>query len=338
MRILFLILLIPSRVLAQEPQFTFEQDIPFRTASGNLSMPLAGGLNAVQFNTMDVNGDGQEDAVVWDRMGRCIKVFLKTSAGYRFSPDHEKLFPRTLSSWLLVRDFNGDGKKDLFTGDPLGMRAYVNISGTTGPVLFRRYHPGFPILTKGFTSSINLKLNENDVPAIDDLDGDGDLDILAANFTGNGFIEYHRNLSVERTGRTDSLQLERVTQAWGNIRECDCGLFTFTIECPPSSGRTKHAGGKALLTIDADEDGDKDEPLARPRPRGTIRRRLQFRHVRRLAGLKRGKPLTGFPSAGILRKPRPVRARFPSPTQAARFRRLRRDLRRAQVLRWGSAR
>jgi len=257
-RILLLSLLIPLALYSQESLFRIEQEIPFRNSSGKLTMPLAGGLNAVQFNTMDVNGDGQEDAVIWDRMGKCVKVFIRTSTGYRFSPDHEKFFPRALSAWLIIRDFNGDGKKDLFTGDPLGMRAYVNTTPAGGTVSFRRYHPGFPILTKGFTSSINLKVNENDVPAIDDLDGDGDLDILAANFTGNGYIEYHRNLSVERTGSADSLQLERVTQAWGNIRECDCGLFAFQSDCPPSPGRQSHAGGKSLLVFDEDGDGDKD--------------------------------------------------------------------------------
>ena len=260
MRILFLLLLlIAIRMSAQPALFRIDQEIPFTLQDQQLKLALAGGLNAVQVNSMDADGDGREDLVLWDRMGKCVKVFLKLpGGGYRFSPDHEKFFPRALSSWLLIRDLNNDGKKDLFTGDPLGMRAYVNITRPGGPPAFRRYHPGFPILTKGFTSNINLKVNENDVPAIDDLDGDGDLDILAANFTGNGFIEYHRNLSVERTDRADSLQFERITQAWGNIRECDCGSFVFTGECPPNAGRMAHAGGKVLLTYDEDQDGDRD--------------------------------------------------------------------------------
>jgi len=259
-RILFFLpLLMTMSLLAQPALYRVEQEISFQVQGKELKMPLSGGINAAQPNTMDANGDGRQDLVIWDRMGKCVKVFLKQADGsYRFSPDHEKFFPRALSSWLLVRDLNGDGKKDLFTGDPLGMRAYVNITAGGGPLRFRRYHPGFPILTKGFTSSINLKVNESDVPAIDDIDGDGDLDFLSANFTGNGFIEYHRNLSIERTGRADSLQLERVTQAFGNIRECDCGVFVFSGDCPPSAGRRSHAGGKVLLTFDADQDGDRD--------------------------------------------------------------------------------
>ena len=259
-RILFLLpLVITASLSAQPVRFRVEQEMSFQIQGRELKMPLAGGLNAVQPNTLDANGDGREDLIIWDRMGKVVKVFLKqTDGSYRFSPDHEKFFPRGISSWLLVRDLNADGKKDLFTGDPLGMRAYVNTSPTGGQLAFRPYHPGSPILTKGFTSNINLKVNESDVPAIDDLDGDGDLDILAANFTGNGFIEYHKNLSIERTGKADSLQLERITQAFGNIRECDCGVFVFSGDCPPSVGRISHAGGKALLTFDADQDGDRD--------------------------------------------------------------------------------
>jgi hypothetical protein len=50
----------------------------------------------------------------------------------------------------------------------------------------------------------------------------------------------------------------RVTQTFGNLEECDCNLFAFG-GAPCNSipgGRTEHAGGKAMLTIDTDGDGD----------------------------------------------------------------------------------
>jgi hypothetical protein len=50
---------------------------------------------------------------------------------------------------------------------------------------------------------------------------------------------------------------ERQTQRWGDWQECDCGVFAFGTTCP-SGGRTQHTGGKALLALDVDNDGDQD--------------------------------------------------------------------------------
>ena len=47
-------------------QYTIVQD-----QNGNiLSQPWAGGLNAAQFNRMDLNGDGIEDLVLFDRTAK----------------------------------------------------------------------------------------------------------------------------------------------------------------------------------------------------------------------------------------------------------------------------
>jgi len=45
-------------------------------------------------------------------------------------------------------------------------------------------HNGGPVLTIGFNGPINLKVNLTDLPAIDDVDGDGDLDVLNTRFVG----------------------------------------------------------------------------------------------------------------------------------------------------------
>ena len=124
---------------------------------------------------------------------------------------------------------------------------------------WRKFNPGFPILTIGFSGNINLQVNGTDIPAIDDVDGDGDLDVLDARFVGIGSIEWHKNMSIENTGTCDSLQLQRVTQTWGNFEECNCGKYIFgTGVCSQFGGRVEHAAGKSILTIDLDNDGDRD--------------------------------------------------------------------------------
>jgi uncharacterized protein (DUF2141 family) len=242
-------------------QFTYEwhPDIKVEQHGNTLQLPWAGGLNSVQVNTLDLNGDKTEDLVLFDRTANKILTFLRVQNQYQYAPQYEEMFPAAVTQWLLLRDLNCDGKKDIFTSDPFGMVAFVNTTRPGEKLSWRPFNPGFPILTKGFTSNVNLKVNESDIPVIDDMDGDGDLDILNVRFVGIGSVEYHKNFSKERTGTCDSLQLERVTQKFGNFEECDCGRFAFGQSCADlGGGRTQHAGGKAMLAIDLDNDGDRE--------------------------------------------------------------------------------
>lgn len=245
--------------LVAQAQFVYSvnQSIDVEVNGKKLSLPWAGGFNSAQFNTMDLNGDGKQDLVVFDRTANKLITFLNKSNQYEYAPEYEPLFPIEVSQWVLLRDLNCDGKKDLFTSDPFGIVVFVNITKAGEPLKWRSYsQPGFPLLTSNGTNNFNLKVNASDIPAIDDIDGDGDLDVLNLQFVGAG-IEYHKNFSIERTGKCDSLQLERATKNFGGFEECSCGNFAFGKTCA-SGGRTQHAGGKALLTFDMDNDGDRE--------------------------------------------------------------------------------
>jgi len=260
MKTVWLTLFLTLSLFAQA-QFTYklDQSIVVEADGKTLTLPWAGGLNSVQVNTMDLNGDNNQDLVLFDRTTNKILTFLNESSEYVYAPQYEELFPNEVTQWILLRDFNCDGKKDIFTSDPFGIVVFVNTTKPGKPLSWRPFNPGFPLLTKGFTGNVNLKINESDIPAIDDIDGDGDLDILNVRFVGIGTIEWHKNLSIERTGRCDSLQLERITQNYGGFEECECGKFAFGQTCASlPGGRTQHAGGKALLTFDMDNDGDRE--------------------------------------------------------------------------------
>lgn len=253
-----LLLFVP---IASFAQFTYklDQSIPVEIGGRTLAMPWAGGLNSAQVNTIDFDGDGNEDIVIFDHTVGKIMPYRNAGGKYEYTPDYEVLFPESVNSWMLLRDFNCDGKKDLFTSDPFGIIVFVNTTKPGQSLSWRAFNPGFPLLTKGFNGNINLKINNVDVPAIDDVDGDGDLDILAMRFVGIGTIEFHKNMSIENSGKCDSLQLERVTQVYGGMEECSCGVFAFGQTCDELiNGRVEHVGGKALLNIDADNDGDMD--------------------------------------------------------------------------------
>ncbi len=260
--LLGILLLSFHRVNAQY-SYTLDQSIPVEVNGKKLVMPWAGGINASQVNTMDLNGDTKADLVLFDRTANKILTFLNQNNQYLYAPDYESLFPSTINQWVLLRDLNCDGKKDLFTSDPFGIIAYINTTKVGGPLSWRPYNPDDqnypkPILSKGFTIPVNVKINVDDIPAIDDLDGDGDLDILNFYFIGPGTVEWHQNLAVENTTRCDSLVLQRQSQKWGGFTECACGIVSLAggKTCDELiNGRVQHNVGKSLLAIDLNNDG-----------------------------------------------------------------------------------
>ncbi len=247
-------------------QFVYDIDQSITVIDGDtLSMPWGGGLNSPQFSKMNLDHTGEDDLVVYDRATSKLSTFISRNGKYLYAPVYEQYFPSDLRNWVLLRDFNCDGKKDLFVSDPRGVAVYVNTTANGEKLSWRifnfRSDQNFKhLLTQGFTSVINLQINGSDIPAISDVDNDGDLDILAYRFSGASTIEFHKNLSMERDGNCDSLQFERVTQTWGEFEECECGVFAFNgDDCPPSNGgRVNHQGGKTILLQDLDGDNLKD--------------------------------------------------------------------------------
>jgi len=233
-------------------QFRFNYaDIPVAQNNLTLQMPWAGGINSAQYNAIDLNDDGQKDLIIFDRTTNKLTTFLWLKNSYVYSPEYESFFPGDLTSWMLLRDYDCDGDQDLFTDGQQGLRVFENI-GIDNPEWELATDP---LLTLG-TQIINLFFNDSDIPAIEDLDNDGDLDILAYNFATGTNIDYHRNQSVENTGEC-GLDFVRITRIYGDINECDCGFFNFGEPCPVN-GRIKHTGGKAMIAIDLDNDGDKE--------------------------------------------------------------------------------
>lgn len=262
----FILLLLPGLASAQ---FLYEMDqsIPV-TGAGSISLkyPWAGGLNAVQINTFDLNHDTKEDLVIFERMGDLVLTFLQQDGEYVYAPEYEVLFPQGITNWLLLRDFNGDGRKDIFTGDAVGVKVYLNKTQAGQPLawqpfLFFNGSTKGPLLLTKKTSKVPLQMSYDDLPSIADADGDGDLDIFSMDFPGASKIEYHKNFSMERYGSLDSLDFERVSDAgngWAGVRECGCGEFAFNNSVCSTGGRENHAGGKSLFAFDADDDGDLD--------------------------------------------------------------------------------
>lgn len=226
-------------------------DVPAREANGKrLPNAWAGGLNAIQYHTIDLNLDGQTDLLLFDRTSGCLLPFLSRKKRYHYAPEYISAFPK-IEAWLVLADYDRDGKKDIFTHGNLGVKVFKNIS-ENNTLRFRSY--GTP-KTKGFSGTqIPLQVDITDVPAIVDVDNDGDLDLLTF-LTPNvgGTVEYNQNMSVERFGRPDTLIFEKTTARWGGFEEKGtCRTYLFD-----KNKRVQHAGS-SILAIDLDNDQDKD--------------------------------------------------------------------------------
>src|SRR5690606_33290681 len=101
----------------------------------------------------------------------------------------------------------------------------------------------------------NLQMNTLDVPAIVDLDGAGDLDIVTFNFASGDFLEFFKNTSVERKGMPDVDGFASAITRWGAFEFCGCGNFSFgqTCEGRPihqasavENLKVEHAGGHSV--------------------------------------------------------------------------------------------
>lgn len=254
---LFLVFVINS--FAQIP-FYRTNEIPVTNGSPVMS-GWSGGLHAPQFSTMDLNADAIEDLVVFDRADDKLLTFINqgspNQSDYRYDSQYEQYFPK-MQNWTLLRDYDGDGKKDIFTSTNIGIKVYKNVS-SGGTLAFDLVKPVI-ISYQGFTSVydssklFNLYVSSVDIPSISDIDGDGDLDVLTFGVLG-AYIEYHKNMSVENYGHQDSLYFEMKNTCWGYFSETGVNSNKLKLYDTCSYNvyqpQVRHAGS-TLLAYDSD--------------------------------------------------------------------------------------
>jgi hypothetical protein len=237
--------------------------------SRQLANPFAGGLNTPQFSSINLNGDSLADLFVFDRSGHKILPFVadpSIEGGYQYAPEYEAFFP-TLQEWALLRDFNQDSIQDIFTfsdtGVP-GIDVYRGFRDNSGPY-FQKVVLDNPVRVLGYPTSsgtvTNIYVAAGDIPAIDDIDQDGDLDILTFQSEGTK-LYYYRNISIENGLGPDSLIFVLEDRCWGKFVESfntnDVVLSPDSLTCPGSTQNARLHGGSTVMTLDADKDDDKD--------------------------------------------------------------------------------
>lgn len=269
---LFLIPLFLFNICFGQFSFNFSDSIQVSKNGSPLSLAWSGGLNYSQFSEIDSDFDGDMDLLVFDRSNDQIRLFENTlingNRKYVFNPYGHTLFPSDLRYRLAAVDYNQDGKNDLFAYGIGGIKVYKN-TGNSSTGLQWTVAKNL-LYSDNWGTLLNLYVSSADIPAIVDVDLDGDIDILTYHISGE-YLQYHKNLSQETYGHSDSLMFELKNECWGGFRE-DVNTNTVflndqTAPCQggnvpnpqlkPNDTEKAHAGS-TVLAIDMDGNGVKD--------------------------------------------------------------------------------
>ncbi|MGV9012423.1 MAG: FG-GAP-like repeat-containing protein [Flavobacteriales bacterium] len=273
----FLFFAFITSALSAQTDLHFDPSIPVIRNGAALTLAWAGGLNDVQPSSIDLNGDDLLDIFIFDRSGNkpvfLLNVGTQGQAQYRVTHAYDTIQPfPLLHDWALLRDYNCDGKADIFASVGLGFAVYRNTSDASGlsfTLTDDLVGSAYP------TPSPNLFVTGTDIPSIEDIDGDGDLDVLTFSILGSTFLEYHKNKSMELYGNCDSLIYEVRSNCWGEFVESSanssitldtaCNYNVPNPELPfigphgelmaPSD---RHHSGSTLLALDLNGDNIKD--------------------------------------------------------------------------------
>ncbi len=259
---LFLILIVPLSGYNQD--FIRAFDIPVIEEAQALRNAWAGGLNFVQYSTIDLNFDDVDDLFLFDRAGEKVLTFISTLDDqneyyYSYDPSYESIFPEGLRHWVVLRDYNCDGLKDIFTHRFAGIAVYEQVVSGDQIDFELTYSP--ISCHYGYEDPYDAPIYNvfNDLPAITDMDNDGDIDILSFSPTARTIHYYINNASD--IGRCDTLIMELANACYGFVSESQTNdAISIGVNCQEnvvnvrSQGSSVHLGG-TLSSFDTNGDG-----------------------------------------------------------------------------------
>jgi len=234
-----------------------ESTIPVIINADTLENPWTGGLTAPQWSPIDFDEDGDQDLFAFDRDGYRLLAFERTNEGWKYRPQWVEGWPE-LQEWCLLRDYDCDGKEDIFTGFQNGIYVYRNV--TVDPDFPQFEAIATPLLANyDFVSGAELipvVCLGLDIPAILDIDNDGDIDIISFTETSSTLYKYEGLSSC-------GLDMECTNRCYGMLAEASENNALFIgdeFDCSynvvdPRDGR--HAGG-SLTCLQLDNQGPLD--------------------------------------------------------------------------------
>ena len=163
------------------------------------TIPLSYGVNSLPItaNLVDLDGDGKLDLIVGDQDNNIVSVFRNTSVNGTISFGAEQQFATGVApSMVASGDINKDGKTDLVVANS-GANSKPSTANSISILQNTSVVGSISFAATVVIPTSNISYNTTTI-ALSDLDGDGNLDIIAGNFASNT-ISVFRNLGNSNT-------------------------------------------------------------------------------------------------------------------------------------------
>ena len=294
--LILLFILLSISTFAQTYKFYYSNSPKFLNNTDTLKFPFTGGVNAPQFSNIDLNGDGRKDFFVFDRVTSRVLCFINLPSGMIHAPKYESKFP-FMMGWAILRDYNNDGNEDIFTeisnriedlkdttqlifggairilknNTTSELKSFIQLENMTLDT--GRSALGFspPLPPEYDIAPRAIGVSQSDIPALDDVDNDGDIDIVkfSSTETSPQYIENYKINEFNYSYPKDSTRFIFRDMCWGGIQyDGSAGYNKFNIHYGRADlancdyrfygkKQLKHAGSTSLM-LDIDGDGIKD--------------------------------------------------------------------------------
>jgi hypothetical protein len=215
----FLFVILTSLAHSQTNPFLFLDQRPKVVVnSDTLDFPWTGGFNRCMPVEIDFNGDNILDIFFFDRVGNRLSPFLNDGSGgtfsYIYAASYSALLP-PFHDWVRSFDYDCDGDLDLFTYSNSAMvvwrNDYSSGSGLQFSISSNQFNSWYGTFYNPiFVSQVNM-------PALVDVDGDGDLDVITFANSSN-YLEYHKNYSMDSLGVCSGFLFTLEPYCWGYFK------------------------------------------------------------------------------------------------------------------------
>lgn len=209
--------------------------IPIADSHGLLKNIFSAGHNNLEFQFVDIDGDGDLDIFYLDSdqtYGWFENVGDKFNADFKYS----LTVPQGLyfSNWFYFVDIDADGDLDYFTSKSDLMSFYRNDGNMTSPFFILAQDTVLDIAGEPIYSEFSCN------PIFVDIDGDGDYDFISGNSAGT--LAYYENV-----GNSQNFNLKFITNVWQNIIIIGGGISDDALH-----------GASSIDFVDIDDDNDLD--------------------------------------------------------------------------------
>ena len=208
--------------------------IPVFDSEGKLINTFSGGLNNIEHQFIDIDGDIDLDIIYLDS----DKTFgLYENIGNQFVSEFKLIINDDsglfLSDWFYFVDIDSDGDSDYFTGNTDKISFHKNVGTTISPSFIIETDTVFDDLGQPIYSEFGSN------PIFVDVDGDNDYDFITGNSAGT--LTFYENI-----GTAQNFNFKFITNVWQDL------VIIGTVTDDP-----RH-GASSIDFVDIDNDVDLD--------------------------------------------------------------------------------